>query len=1069
MISSILKYEIKNRFSHWSVFLLYGLLIFQGIWYTKGTFDYYVNEDLLMNAAAVFYKNLASGGILLIIIIAVLTGPMLFKEIQHKTGQWLFTNPIKEKRFFLGRFLAAFSINALISFGYIIGMLLVPYSGIGEAHRFGTAPIGQLIHGYFFLLLPNVLLLSSLVFFALVFFKKMAAGYLAVIITVIAFLLMQPTAESSGVTPLLLLGDPFGYVAVENAINYLSVTERNFGYLEFTDYLLFNRLIWLVFSFILISSAYRKFSFKGFLKTENKLKPAKESNEKNYSAIHSPSEKRLNPTVEFGVAAYVRKLFSLTILEFKNVVRPSAFKLIIGLVVLMNVLQNLLWNASYYIGSTEPLTFTMTAFRLTFGAFIMIVLMVWAGELYFKDRTVNFWQIADTLPIPIWTTTLSRFIAMGAVAFILASSFLVTGLIVQVIKGGTNLIDINLYSYDLLGYNWGWLTYVLHMALVFFVAGLTKSRIATHIISVGLFFMTIISFELGLAEQTIYAFGAVPGLEDYSEISGYGIWMISAKWYFLMWALLGGSFILAGIWFWQRGSKNGLSTYSIFNQQLSWGGKIVLALLLIGFIATRWHIMQEVNGKGNFTFSEIEEKEKADYEMKYGYLKEITHPKYQQVDLKFDFYPDERKATYFADILLSNDSLSDTLYLNWSDFVKVEQLSISGKSLTPVFESKEFRISAYLIPDKRDSLINLNIQAEKQYLGFTQGGEDPQPDLMFNGSFGSIKDFLPTIGYDYGRELKENRKRIDHGLEKLTSRMAEVDDPIALKQDAYAPDAGWVTGKLEISTIENQTIIAPGNLTELRIESGRAYATFEIHRPQPFNWYIGSAEYTSTKAEIDGVRVEILHDPKHSFNAGLYTESVRQTIKFVNENLGEFPNEQLRIYEIPYYQESFYSFPHAIAISEKEGWYALIGELKEKSYIFQTVAAQVLKQWILVNCNIANVQGAEIFKTSIPEALSLLFLEKELGKEAVELIIDTKLKRYAKEKNNEPNQEPMLVFADGTEYLEENKGAVVLYNWFKGNQVEAISSLKDFVSKGNKSKDLVFQEFFSVYIRNFPD
>ncbi|NJO87793.1 MAG: ABC transporter permease subunit [Chloroflexia bacterium] len=150
MIASILKHEIKNRFNHWSIFLLYGLLIFQGIWYTKGTFDYYVNEDLLMNAAAVFYKNLAGGGILLIIIVAVLTGPILFKEIQHKTGQWLFTNPIDEKKFFLGRFLAAFSINALVCLGYLVGMLLVPYSGIGEAHRFGDAPFGQFIARLFF-------------------------------------------------------------------------------------------------------------------------------------------------------------------------------------------------------------------------------------------------------------------------------------------------------------------------------------------------------------------------------------------------------------------------------------------------------------------------------------------------------------------------------------------------------------------------------------------------------------------------------------------------------------------------------------------------------------------------------------------------------------------------------------------------------------------------------------------------------------------------------------------------------------------------------------------------------
>jgi len=499
MITSILKHEIKNRFSHWSILLLYGLLIFQGIWYTKGTFDYYVNEDLLMNAAAVFYKNLAGGGILLIIIVAVLTGPVLFKEIQHKTGQWLFTNPINEKKFFIGRFLAAFSINALVALGYIIGMLLVPYSGIGEAHRFATAPFGQLMHGYFFLLLPNILLLTSLVFFALVYFKKMAAGYLAVIVTVIAFLLMQTTAEGSGVTPFLMLAEPFGYVAVDNAIDFLTVSERNYGYLKFTDYLLFNRLLWTGLSALLFYLAYRKFTFKGFLKTESKNKPEKTIDKASFYKSNASPIRLESLTIQFSVIEYVKKLFSLSLLEIKNVIRPSGFKVILGIVVLMNILQNLLWNASYYIGPTEPLTFTMTQFRLSYGIFIMILLMVWAGELFFKDRTVNFWQIADALPVPVWTVTLSRFIAMMLVAFIFAATFMLAGIFAQVIKGGVSLIDLKLYAYDLLGFNWGWLTYVLQISLVFFIAGLTKNRIITHITSVGILFATILTFELGLA------------------------------------------------------------------------------------------------------------------------------------------------------------------------------------------------------------------------------------------------------------------------------------------------------------------------------------------------------------------------------------------------------------------------------------------------------------------------------------------------------------------------------------------------------------------------------------------
>ncbi len=93
-----------------------------------------------------------------------------------------------------------------------------------------------------------------------------------------------------------------------------------------------------------------------------------------------------------------------------------------------------------------------------------------------------------------------------------ASTFMLTGMLLQIIKGGLSLIGLNLYSYDLLRFNWSWLTYVLQIALVFFIAGLMHNRIATHIIGVGILFLTILAFEVNLAEQTIYAFAAAPGL-----------------------------------------------------------------------------------------------------------------------------------------------------------------------------------------------------------------------------------------------------------------------------------------------------------------------------------------------------------------------------------------------------------------------------------------------------------------------------------------------------------------------------------------------------------------------------
>lgn len=143
--------------------------------------------------------------------------------------------------------------------------------------------------------------------------------------------------------------------------------------------------------------------------------------------------------------------------------------------------------------------------------------------------------------------------------------------------------------------------------------------------------------------------------------------------------------------------------------------------------------------------------------------------------------------------------------------------------------------------------------------------------------------------------------------------------------------------------------------------------------------------------------MQILYDRKHPFNVSVYEDATRKALRFIGEHLGRFPYEQVRLAEILYYQEQFYSFLGTIAISEKEGWYADTTGLAEKAYIYHSVAAQLIKQWLFAQLKIANVQGSDMLKVALPEAF-LMFLEENLGEEAKELIVQKKSDQYAKER-----------------------------------------------------------------------
>ncbi|MEM6633753.1 MAG: ABC transporter permease [Bacteroidota bacterium] len=1030
MFQKIFRFEFKSRFTQGMTLLFILMMLFQGIWYTKGFYDFYGGDGMLMNAAGVFYQNLAGCGLLLVIVVAIITGPMLYKDIQYKSAGWVYSLPINDKKFFFGRFLTAFIINVVIAAFYVIGMFLVPYSGIGEAVLFGPTPFGQIIHGFFILTIPNLFLLTSICFAALAIFKKPSAGYLAVFLTVISFLLMQSAAEASGFSPVNLVGDAFGYVAVSQQVTMMSIPERNSGYLDLSGYLLINRLLWFSVSLIMLGIAYAQFEFKTFLNAGKKRTKMQEVvTDVAPSSLQLGVQEALpnSHSRSFDISAFLRKLGNLSLLEFKNVVRPVNFRIIAGILVLMAVLQNLIWNANYYIGPQVPTTSAMTNFRITNGVFLILLLMIWSGELFFKDKIVNIWQITDALPVPVWVIQLSKLIAMLGVAFLLNLIFMFSGIASQLIKGGASTLDMGLFLNDYLGYNWGWVNHSFYIVLTFFLAGLTGKRFLTHILGAGYFFFLLVCFEFGLMEELRFGFGITPGFEDYSEINGYGMWTGASFWYFLMWLSLGIAMVLMGILFWDRGlTQSVLKKLRLQSRQLNLGGKLAIPVFLIAFFLLQSFVYRQVNGEDNFELDAVSEAMAAEYERAYTYLTDLHHPKYSQVDMAIEFYPDERRATYSTNVEVTLDTRSqlDTLYLSLPEHTKIQQIIYKSQPIASMVLDTIHDVAKIPFSFPLDSTITLRIDMEKTFKGFSQG--DPQAALVYRGSFASIDSYLPVIGFDRGKMLEENRSRAEHELSRLTSLLPSVEDQEALQEDAYRSDALLLKGSLKIGTSLDQTPIGTGNQLKSWEENNRRYTSFEIPKPLSLNWYVGTGLYTASENPPFST---LYFDSQHPYNVALYHRILSLGRGFLEQSLGDFPHEQVRLYEIPRYQEAVYAFPNGIAISEKEGWIADTTGLKERAYLHHTIATSLAQQWVQSKLQIAHVQGADMLRIALPEALALQFVQKQLGDEAVELLREQKMKIYNKDRFNDPNGEPPLLFADGKDYLEANLGSLQLYDW----------------------------------------
>ena len=260
--------------------------------------------------------------------------------------------------------------------------------------------------------------------------------------------------------------------------------------------------------------------------------------------------------------------------------------------------------------------------------------------------------------------------------------------------------------------------------------------------------------------------------------------------------------------------------------------------------------------------------------------------------------------------------------------------------------------------------------------------------------------------------------------------LASVDDASALGNDAFSSDAVWHKASIQVSTSGEQTAFAPGTFKRRWQQDGRNHSLYQIETPAPMHWYIGSANYKHYEATLKtGTKLTILYDQRHYYNLEHFENAVTEGIAFIQVNLGNYPYQQLTIAEIPFNEEDdFYTYPNVIAISEKHGWTADDRKEKHLVYIYYSIVRELIKQWVYQNLFIANVQGADMLRVALPDAMALHFIEQRFGEVLINQYVDKKIDRYGKGRGNEPNKEPPLLYADGIDYLEANKGTLELYH-----------------------------------------
>jgi hypothetical protein len=167
--------------------------------------------------------------------------------------------------------------------------------------------------------------------------------------------------------------------------------------------------------------------------------------------------------------------------------------------------------------------------------------------------------------------------------------------------------------------------------------------------------------------------------------------------------------------------------------------------------------------------------------------------------------------------------------------------------------------------------LRLDFEVHFEPRGFTNRGIDAS--VVANGSYFANDEWLPAIGYEADRELRNASDRYAHGL-AARPEIPCLDDDRA-RHDAER--AARIMLEAVVGTDEGQVAIAPGRLRRMWTENGRRYFHYATDAPIRNDYAFFSAAYavherpwnpsTRVARSGQGVSIQIFHHPNHAWNA----------------------------------------------------------------------------------------------------------------------------------------------------------------------------------------------------------
>lgn len=1090
MFWTVLRFELAYHRRRASTYLFFATLFLLAFFaMASSAIDLIGGRGQVMkNAPFVLAESMAVLTAFGQVITTALVGTAILRDVQLKSHELLFTTRLTRTGYLAGRFVGAYIVMALIysalPLGSVIGTLM-PWVDHDQLQAFRLM---SYVQPFVLIVLPNILFVSALFFAVGALTRNLLAIYVQGVALFAIWAISQQVLGDLDKLTLAGLIDPFAVTTVGLAARYWTVAEKNTHLLTLVGPLLWNRLLWLGISGLLLGVAF------AFVRLEVEARPISlrwwrrrpaggpAAGAVPVAAMRPPGMSTLalpSVTLRFDAASRLRQIASLGRFFFASIVREPIF-LAIALIGMTNVAL-VAWYADKLNGTPIwPVTAEMVrALTGGIGLFVILLTTIYAGELVWRERQLRADGATDALPVPTGVVVFGKLLGfLGAMAVMVLAT-LVAVLGVQTFKG-YHRYEMVLYAETILGVLWPSTVQLTLLAIL--VHTVVNNKYVGHVVMIVFFVLTAVLNSWGF-ERVMYLYGFPPDY-IYSDMNRFGHYAGFLTWVVLYNTAIALVLLVVAYLFWVRGSDDG---WSVRFRQASarWrssttriaGGATTLAALATGGV-----VFYNTAVLNPYSSTKDGERRRAAYERTYRRFKNLAGPRIVGVRIRADLAPERRAFTLRSVYRLVNKHAYpiDSLYVGlpsvafggsiggavWSSTgYHVDSLALNRPTHALIADTSRgiylFRLDTPLAPG--DSM-TLAFGGHFVTAGFPNA--HPNNDIVANGTFLN-NNYFPELGYDDNLELGDDDKRKENGLGPK-ERMPSIHDAAARANSALATDADWITFDAEISTAPDQIAIAPGYLQREWTEGGRRVFAYHMDVPIIDLYSIQSARYAVRHDQYKGVAIDVYYHPGHEFDLDRMIEATKRGLDYYTANFSPYQFRQYRIIEFPRYQTFAESFPNTVPYSEGIGFVTRVRERDDDLDMPLFVTAHELAhQWWGHQIVPANVQGAAMLTESLAEYSALTVMEHKYGRSHAQKFLRYELDQYLRGRSAERKKEMPLMLVEGQPYIHYNKGSLAFY------------ALRDYIGEDSLNsalrrflKDKAFQsapytttEEFLTYIR----